>query len=90
MTFDELLKEKYLYIRFINGQLEMYTDIHHSIPYDDWFDVFPFAMIPIDGTKIKSIVRRPNRSFIVVTNKDQVWAIKPTETLEQLLERITK
>lgn len=90
MTIDELLKEKYFYLKFTNGKLEMYISLFHMKPYYNWNDVFPFEMPPIDSSKIKSIVRRPNRGFIVVTNNAQVNSIKKGETLEQLLDRIQK
>lgn len=90
MTIDDLLKGKYLYLKVINDKLEMYISLSHMTSYDNWVDVFPFVMPPIDSSKIKSIVRRPNRGFIVVTNNEQVYAIQKDETLEQLLERIQK
>lgn len=90
MTIDDLLKGKYFYVKFTNDKLEMYTSLFHMIPYYNWSDIFPFAIPPIDSSKIKSIVRRPTRGFIVVTNNEQVYAIQKDETLEQLLERVCR
>lgn len=89
MTIDELLKEKYVFAFFMNGRVDLFFDTNHNYRYENWDDVIPIS-IEVNRKKIHSVVHRCHYGFVIGTTDGNIHYPNQDESLEQLLERITK
>ena len=89
MTIEELLKGKYAFAFFANGGVHIFFDTNHNYRFENWEDVIPI-LVTVDASKIYNIVHRPNKGFAVLKSDGDIFYTDTGETLEQLLERVTK